>query len=81
MERIPFVPHHRIPSNAVCVFSGIRSELYQWDQVMYDGTSSTFEMIRFLDGAFTIAITADHRILLTEQEQPGKDAVFIGLPG
>ncbi len=81
MNKIHFVPHHRIPTHAECVFSGIRSEIYQWDQKMYDGTSSTFEMVRFLDGAFTIAITPDHRILLTKQEQPAKQDVFLGLPG
>lgn len=71
MHSIPrFIPHPRIPKDADCLFSGIRSEVYQWQQEMYDGTFSTFEMLRFLDGAFTIAITPDDRILLTEQEQP-----------
>ena len=81
MEKIHFVPHPRIPATAECIFSGIRSEIYQWDQEMYDGSCSIFEMLRFLDGAFTIAITPDQRILLTEQEQPAKQHAFLGLPG
>jgi ADP-ribose pyrophosphatase len=48
---------------------------------MYDGSVRTFELLRFLDGAFTVAITSDHRILITEQEQPAKTHSFLGLPG
>jgi ADP-ribose pyrophosphatase len=55
--------------------------VYQWEQDMYDGSIRTFELLRFLDGAFTIAITPDHRILITEQEQPAKLHSFLGLPG
>ena len=47
---------------------------------MYDGSHTTFEMLRFLDGAFTIAITPEKRILITEQEQPAKEHPFFGLP-
>lgn len=48
---------------------------------MYDRSVRTFELIRFLDGAFTVAITPDHQILITEQEQPAKLHAFLGLPG
>lgn len=44
---------------------------------MYDGSVRTFELLRFLDGAFTVAITSDHRILITEQEQPAKTHSFL----
>lgn len=76
-----FTYHPRIPQQAQCVFSGVRSEVYQWDQEMYDGSYTTFELLRFLDGAFTIAITDEGKILITEQEQPAKDHPFLGLPG
>lgn len=48
---------------------------------MYDGSHRTFELLRFLDGAFTIAITPENRILITLQEQPAKAHAFLGLPG
>lgn len=54
-----FPSHRRIPTHAQCVFSGVRSEIYQWDQEMYDGSFRTFEMLRFLDGSFAIAITPE----------------------
>jgi ADP-ribose pyrophosphatase len=75
-----FTPHHNIPDNAECVFNGVRSEVYQWDQTMYDGSLARFERVRFLDGAFVIAILPDNRILITEQSQPWRSE-FLSLPG
>lgn len=48
---------------------------------MYDGSHARFELLRFLDGAFTIAITSGGQILMTEQEQPAKEHSYLGLPG
>lgn len=48
---------------------------------MYDGSFSRFERIRFSDGSFVIPILPDGTILLTEQEQPGRNHSFISLPG
>lgn len=70
----------KIPDHAELVFSGIRSKIYQWDQIMFDGSMSRFESIRFLDGAFVIPILPDGKILLTLQEQPLIEQ-FISLPG
>jgi ADP-ribose pyrophosphatase len=75
-----FTPHHNIPRNAECVFQWVRSEVFQWNQVMYDGSIARFERIRFLDGAFVIAILPNDRILLTRQTQPGRSE-FLSLPG
>lgn len=76
-----FPRHPRIPPQAECVFSGVRSDVYQWNQEMYDGSFQTFEMLRFLDGSFVVAITPEGNILITDQEQPAKVAPFLGLPG
>ena len=54
-----FPRHPRIPAHAECVFSGIRSDVYQWNQEMYDGSFQVFEMLRFLDGSFAVAITPE----------------------
>jgi ADP-ribose pyrophosphatase len=70
-----------IPENAEKVFSWIRTDIYQWDQEMYDGSISCFELVRFLDGAFTFAITQDKKILVTLQSQPSRTHAFLSLPG
>ncbi len=75
-----FKHHHNIPENAECVFSGVRSEIFQWDQIMYDNSFARFERVRFLDGSFVIAILPNDRILLTRQIQPWRHE-FISLPG
>jgi 8-oxo-dGTP pyrophosphatase MutT (NUDIX family) len=48
---------------------------------MYDGSISCFELVRFLDGAFTFAITQDKKILVTLQSQPSRTHAFLSLPG
>ncbi len=75
-----FTHHHNIPNTAECVFCWVRSEVFQWDQVMYDGTLARFERVRFLDGSFVIALLPNQRIILTRQLQPWR-AEFISLPG
>ncbi len=69
-----------IPSHAELMFSWVRSQIYQWDQEMYDGSIRRFESIRFTDGAFVFPILPNWRILLTRQEQPWRRQ-FISLPG
>jgi len=72
--------HPAIPEDAECVFSGVRADIFQWNQTMYDGSMARFERIRFLDGAFVIPILPNKNILLTIQEQPWRKE-FISLPG
>lgn len=75
-----FAPHHNIPEKAELVFKWVRSEVFQWDQEMYDGSVARFERIRFLDGSFVIAILENNNILITRQIQPGRRE-FLSLPG
>ena len=72
---------NNIPSGAKKVFSGIRTNIYQWDQEMYDGSIKIFERAQFINGAFVVAILPNGRILLTRQEQPARKSHFIWLPG
>lgn len=69
-----------IPPHAVCVFKGVIFDVYQWDQKMFDGTTQTFEKLRRPDTVIVFPVLDDGRILLTEQEQPGKKP-FIGAAG
>lgn len=69
-----------IPDSATCVFKGILFDVYQWEQEMFDGTTQTFEKLKRPDTVIVFPILDDGRILLTEQEQPGKKP-FIGAAG
>lgn len=69
-----------LPNNAKKVFSGIIFDVYQWEQVQFDGTIKTFEKISRLDTVGVIAVTIDKKIILTRQEQPGMKP-FIGTSG
>lgn len=73
--------HPHIPPHAEKVFSGVRMDIYQWDQELYDGSMTRFERVRFRDGAFVIWVLGDGRILMTEQWQPARHDVFFSLPG
>ncbi len=69
-----------IPPNATKVFKGKIFDVYQWEQEMYDGTKQTFEKLKRPDTVVVFAVMDDGKIMLTEQEQPGK-APFIGAAG
>ncbi len=69
-----------IPENAICVFKGKVFDIYQWQQQMYDGTTKTFEKIKRPDTVVVFPVLDDGSILLTKQEQPGKES-FIGACG
>ncbi|OGI65672.1 hypothetical protein A3H53_02000 [Candidatus Nomurabacteria bacterium RIFCSPLOWO2_02_FULL_40_10] len=69
-----------IPENAKRVFKGVIYDVYQWEQEMYDGTKATFEKLKRPDTVVVFGVLPDGKILLTEQEQPGKKS-FIGATG
>ena len=69
-----------LPAHAKKVFSGAIFDVYQWEQKMYDGSTTIFEKLKRPDTVIVFAITDDGKILLTKQEQPGK-APFIGAAG
>jgi 8-oxo-dGTP pyrophosphatase MutT (NUDIX family) len=70
-----------IPENAKLVFKGIIFEVWQWEQKLFDGSTATFEKIRRPDTVEVIAITPDGKIIAENQEQPGRYAKFMSLPG
>ncbi len=69
-----------IPGHAKKVFSGVMFDVYQWEQEMFDGTKAVFEKIKRPDTVVVFPVLPDGKIILTEQEQPGKEP-FIGATG
>ena len=72
--------HQKIPPHAKKVFAGELFDVYQWEQELFDGSTAIFEKLRRQDTVSVIATTADRKILLIEDEQPGRNAV-ITFPG
>ncbi len=71
---------HPIPSHATCVFKGILFDVYQWQQTMFDGTEQTFEKLKRADSVGIIPATEDGKIIVTVEEQPGREK-FLSIPG
>lgn len=69
-----------IPSHAKKVFRGVVFDVYQWEQELFDGTKATFEKLKRSDTVVVFPVLDDGKIILTEQEQPGKEP-FIGGAG
>ena len=69
-----------IPAHAKLVFKGQIFDVYQWEQKMFDGTTEVFEKLKRPDTVVVYPVFPDGRIILTEQEQPGKEP-FLGATG
>jgi ADP-ribose pyrophosphatase len=69
-----------IPDHAKIVLEGIRCTIYQWEQLMYDGSTRTFEVVVRPPSATIIALVGD-KIALQRQTQPHREGYFICLPG
>lgn len=69
-----------IPENAERVFKGAIFDVYQWEQKLYDGTTTIFEKLKRPDTVVIFPVLPDGKILLLEQEQPGRSS-FISTPG
>lgn len=65
---------------AKCVFHGVIFDVYQWEQELYDGRIVTFERLSRPDTVTVYGILPDGKVLLAEQEQPGKPP-FVGPTG
>lgn len=62
--------HLETPAEAREVFKGHFFSVYQWQQQLFDGSTATFERIRRPDSAGVVAITPEHKIIVSYQEQP-----------
>lgn len=61
----------KIPPEAKLVFKGVMFSVYQWQQKMFDGSMSTFEMVKRPNTIEIIATQGD-KILMSRQSQPTK---------
>jgi ADP-ribose pyrophosphatase len=69
-----------LPENAELMFEGEIFDVYQWDQLAFDGkTKLRFEKLKRCDSVRVIALTDDGRILINKEEQPGT-GLFYDLP-
>lgn len=74
------VSRQSIPDHAKLVFKGVLFDVYEWEQELFDGTKKIFSKIKRPDTVIVFPVLNDGKILLTKQEQPGKDP-FIGATG
>lgn len=65
-----------MPDTARKVFTGEIFDIYQWEQVQFDGTTRIFEKAKRDDTVAVIATTADKKIMLIEDEQPARGTVL-----
>ena len=70
---------HLIPPEAKCVFRGVIFDVYHWQQTMFDGSETTFEMLKRPDSTSVLAIR-DNKLVILEEHQVDRPP-FIGLPG
>lgn len=57
-----------IPEEAQCVFRGVIYDVYQWQQKLFDGSESTFEMLRRPDTVSALCVVDDKIIVLTDKQ-------------
>lgn len=66
------VSRQPIPENAQRVFEGVIFDVFQWDVEAYDGSTLRFEKVRRDDTVVVIPSLSDKRIIIEEEEQPGR---------
>ncbi len=50
------------------VFSGVRFDVYQWKQKLFDGTEATYETVRRADNIFVIPVIGEEIVAVREQQ-------------
>lgn len=71
----------KIPKKAKCVFQGVIFDVYQWEQELYNGTTTTFELIREKPAVQVIATTKDNNIIMLKEIQPHRTEYGFSLIG
>lgn len=65
-----------MPKDAKKVFAGTIFSIWQWQQLLYDGSRQLYERVTRNDVTHAIGVLPDGRILLTEDRQPHRQAVI-----
>lgn len=65
-----------LPPNAKSVFQGKIFTVWQWEQKLFDGTTSIFESITRPDAAYVLPVLDNNSLLLIKDEQPNRKAVL-----
>ncbi|MBV9349745.1 MAG: NUDIX hydrolase [Patescibacteria group bacterium] len=65
-----------MPEGAKRVFEGKIFDVYQWEQELYDGSTTIFERITRPDTVVVFPVLQDGRILLIEDSQPDRETVL-----
>lgn len=65
-----------LPKEARKVFTGKLFSVWQWEQKLYDGTTTTFERISRPDYAYVIGVLPNKKILLVRDTQPDREPVL-----
>lgn len=68
-------PLQKIPPHAKKVFDGIIFDIWQWEQEQFDGSVKVFEKATRPDTVVIIPTTSDRKILLLEEDQPGRSTI------
>lgn len=70
----------KIPPHAQKVFTGIIYDVYQWEQELYDGSTTIFEALQRPWTVEIIAVVED-KIAIERERQPGKDRYMTLISG
>lgn len=68
-----------IPPEATRVFKGVIHDVYQWEQKQFDGSYTTFELLKRPDTVITIPVV-NEKLLLSSETQPHLGS-FLNFPG
>ena len=69
----------KVPQHAKLVFSGKLFDVYQWNQKLYNGKTTTFEMLKRPDTVKVLAVYQS-KIIVLKETQPHRGTSLV-LPG
>ena len=69
------------PSSAKMVYNGKLFEVWQWEQILYNGSKTVFETLRRPDTVLILPVLSDGQVILAEETQPGMLPMLHSLGG
>lgn len=69
MKKRPLPPHIKLFSDkATKVFKGVRFDTYQWQQMQFDGSTATYEVVKRNDTVIIIPVIGDEIVMVRERQ-------------